>query len=187
MSHLQDLYKTFEDLFSMANIDYDDVIISYGYLGDLLPEEYFQKKYVFESETTNVASDGDWSKEMLKIKTLSTASDYLIESYGIIHEVHLSTFVTSLRDNTPLAYALHDDLRKRIYMVNDSFRILRCITFENYIRAANIIKRAWKVYKLRKLQACIVIQRAYLNYLYNPEHEYIQRIHDHFVQLSAVY
>jgi len=183
---LQDLRDSLVELFDMANIDYDDVIISYGYLGDLLPEHYFQKAYTFEHIPSSTDQFlGEWSIEMLKIKTFSTGSEYLIETYGEVHLIFLSTFVTSYHENAPVIYALHDEKQERVFIVNDTFKILRCITFEKYIRSANMIKKAWKKYQERKKQACVIIQRAVLRHLYRPQSPFVSRFKSHFISLQA--
>ena len=182
---LQDIKEAFEEIMDMANIDHDDVILSYGYLGDLLPETYFHKAYDFEEESNNIKDDiiAEWSLDMLKIKMFSTPSDYLIETYGSKHIVHLSVFMRSYKDEDPILYALHDESQGRIFVINDTFKILRCITFEKYIKSANVIKRAWINYQARKKKACIIIQRAYIRHLYNPRNPYVQKLHKHFRSL----
>lgn len=163
--------------------DYDDIIHSYGYLGDMLPSKYLSSRYTsLGGEKREVNPEGclyEWSEYMLKQKMFSTEQLYLIESNNQWHLIKMSCFVTLLKDDNIVSLIIYDSDSKQSFLLTDSVKIHRCIGYDGYIRAANLIKYHWNKYKVvqfKKRVAIIKLQRAVKTYIYRPNSHLVKQL-----------
>jgi hypothetical protein len=167
------IYKrSLQALYDGANA-FDEIVQSYGYLGALIDPKFFKKPidfpecYLYMDEHHNIP---EWSVHMLKQKVFSTDHEYVIDYMGDRQIIKISVLLRFINDYHTIP-AIYDDNRQIGMFLDEHFSIIKCITFDGYIRSSNTIKRAWKKYKIdkfRKKIAATKIQRAILQYLYRP-------------------
>lgn len=167
------------DVFDEELSTYDTfVIVSYGYLGDLvdasvtnaIPMCFPDDTHHMYNETTGIYDD--WSQHVLKLKRFSTEDDILISVNDNVHMMHVSALLTATTPCGKKYQAIYSEPQQMMVILDPEItRVLKNITFEKYVRSANVIKKAWRDMRIRRFMqqsAARKIQHAALQYLYRP-------------------
>lgn len=174
---------------------FDSSYVSHGYLGDFLLPGMLVKKYDILDQNCerNVEIDDDgcipeWGKHMLYLKLFSTGDEYVVNYYGKIFLIKVGCLITAERDGAVVTRIVYDEYSRGAMYFDDTFTILKCVTYEKYIKSANIIKRAFRLYKQRKLEeaAATKIQRAVMHYLYRPTGQMVKKLENRFADMIAL-
>jgi hypothetical protein len=187
---IEDVIQQLNEQLQVSDTTFDGAYVSYGYIGDMPTETMFVKRYEIMDEFCDKYEELDedgcipgWGKYMLNLKLFATGDEYVVDYYDQRMLIKVGCLITAMKNNGQVVErVVYDEHLRGAMYFNEEFKILKCVSFENYIRAANKIKRAWRSYKKLQLEiaAATKIQRAVMHYLYRPEGRIVKQLESNF-------
>jgi hypothetical protein len=178
-----------EDYLKTMNKTWSYISLSYGEIGHDIPRKCYNMPYEFQSvvdammtKDTSGEFYHEWDVYSLQRRAL-TSNDIIIYEDLFTNERKMMCVTCAVWDGIDMYnmqnIGLYDSIQC-LFVPNEDLRIVRNVTFERYVNAANVIKRSWRRWQTKKEKAANTIQRAVLHYLYKPDGVMTQRLRESF-------
>jgi len=189
-----DTVENLSKIVARQGYNFDSLITSYGYVGGMVHPTLFVKYPKFPETYMLLDENGCfpmYGVHMLKEMMLTTGHEYVYDYYNERGIVKVGGLVTAYLDNQQIIQGIYDDDdHSKVFVLDDNFKIVKSISYEQMIKASNTIKKTLKEYilesradKFRKTKLQRKIMDALVQYSFRPEGKTAQRLGKRFREI----